>query len=398
MSPVARYRRRGSPLALIGLVLACWVSGRILLWESPFAMPVVHLAEAPPVLVTAAGQAPVHRPDAAQDAILVSAAFDKAAIAGVGSPRPAPRLGNAGAFLFLGTGLGTGLGSGLDPALALGHQLLWRAAMGDPLIGSAGMGSGSMRTGMGSVPVTAPFLPGRRAQAGWDAAGPDAGQNRWSLDAWAFWRAGSNAAPISQGRVPVYGASQLGGVLQYRLAPALPVDPRLYARAYRALVRRGESEVALGTSLRPLPRVPVRVAGEVRLTDGTFRTEARPAVFAVTELPPQRLPLKFQIDAYAQGGWVGGRDATAFVDAQGSLVREVEAIGTATARAVRFSLGAGAWGGAQRGAARIDVGPTLRLDLTLGEVPARLSVDWRERVNGNAGPESGVAATLSTQF
>ena len=65
---------------------------------------------------------------------------------------------------------------------------------------------------------------------------------------------------------------------------------------------------------------------------------------------------------------------------------------------MRLSLGAGSWGGIQRDASRLDVGPTLRLDLTVGEVPARVSVDWRERVAGDAAPESGVAATLSTRF
>lgn len=276
--------------------------------------------------------------------------------------------------------------------------MLWHAAMGDPMIDPFGADGRQTRAGPVPAARTAPFLPIRRADDAGVATGPNAGIRRWSIDAWAFWRAGSNAAPISQGRVPVYGASQLGGVLQYRLAPVAPIDPRLYARAYRALVRRGESELAVGASLRPLPRVPVRLAGELRLTDGAFRTEARPAAIAVTELPPQRLPLGITLDAYAQGGWVAGTDATAFADAQGSLTREIDKVGISTDNALRLSVGAGAWGGVQEGAARIDVGPTLRLDLTLGEVPARLSVDWRQRVGGNAGPVSGVAATLSTSF
>jgi hypothetical protein len=40
----------------------------------------------------------------------------------------------------------------------------------------------------------------------------------------------------------------------------------------------------------------------------------------------------------------------------------------------------------------------MRLDVTLGEVPARVSLDWRERVEGDAGPGSGIAVTLSTGF
>lgn len=126
------------------------------------------------------------------------------------------------------------------------------------------------------------------------------------MDGWAFWRQGSNAAPISQGRVPIYGASQVGAVLQYRLAPEAQRDPRIYARAYRALVRRGESELAVRASVRPLAKIPVRVAGEVCFTDAAFSNEVRPSAYAVTELAPIALPCGAQIEAYGQAGWVGG--------------------------------------------------------------------------------------------
>jgi len=76
----------------------------------------------------------------------------------------------------------------------------------------------------------------------------------------------------------------------------------------------------------------------------------------------------------------------------------VRAVAAASDAALRLSVGAGAWGGAQDDAQRFDIGPTLRLDLTVGEVPARLSLDWRERIGGQAGPDSGLAATLSTRF
>jgi hypothetical protein len=45
-----------------------------------------------------------------------------------------------------------------------------------------------------------------------------------------------------------------------------------------------------------------------------------------------------------------------------------------------------------------DLGLWQRLDVTLGAVPARVSLDWRERVEGDAGPGSGAAVTLSTRF
>jgi hypothetical protein len=94
----------------------------------------------------------------------------------------------------------------------------------------------------------------------------------------------------------------------------------------------------------------------------------------------------------------GGPDPTGFADGQASVTGEVRQVAVQTDNTLRLSLGAAAWGGAQKGAQRIDIGPTLRFDVTLGEVPARLSVDWRERVGGDAGPDSGLAATLSTRF
>jgi hypothetical protein len=242
-------------------------------------------------------------------------------------------------------------------------------------------------------PPPAPFLP---PTAG--ARTPPGSGGRWSVDGWALWRQGSEASPVSQGRVPIYGASQAGAVLHYRLAPQDPRDPRLFARAYRALVELGESELALGASARPLARLPLRMAGELRYTDTPDSQALRPAAYLVTEMAPLPLAFGFRLEAYGQAGWVGGDDATGFADGQASLTGEVDEVARLSDNALRLSLGAGAWGGAQEDAQRIDIGPTLRLDLTLGTVPARVSVDWRERVGGDAGPQSGLAATLSTRF
>lgn len=222
--------------------------------------------------------------------------------------------------------------------------------------------------------------------------------DRWSLDAWAFWRQGSNATAISQGRLPIYGASQAGANLQFRLAPDIAQDPRLYARAYRALVTKAESEIAAGASVMPLVAVPLRVQAEVRVTDSAFRTEVRPAAFVVTEIAPQRLPAGVVAEVYGQGGYVGGGEATAFADGQLAVTRELVDLNLGRGKSARLSVGAGAWGGVQKDAERVDLGPTMRLDMTIGSVPARLSVDWREQVTGDAAPGSGVAATLSTRF
>lgn len=370
---------RGAPLVMMAVLLAAWIGGRSVIWESPFPS---RAASLPGALAPFAGAE-------ATTGRAAAAPFGKAADGGLAAYGPAPdatarRVRSDGAFLLLGGGHSVGM----DPRFAAGHQLMWREGMDTALKPPPRL---SALAGGASDDVP-PFLPPVKARAAATRGG------RWSVDAWGFWRQGSDAAPISQGRVPIYGASQVGAVLQYRLTPANARDPRLYARAYRALVRRGESELALGVSARPLPPVPVRVFGEVRVTDGAFRNQVRPSAFAVTELAPLALPLGARLESYAQAGWVGGEDDTFFADGQASVTREIDAMASASANAVRLSVGAGAWGGAQEGAHRVDLGPTMRLDMKLGEVPARLSVDWRERVEGDAGPGSGVAVTLSTRF
>jgi len=140
------------------------------------------------------------------------------------------------------------------------------------------------------------------------------------------------------------------------------------------------------------------VAGEVRYTDAAFFSAFRPAGYAVTEIPPLRLPFGTEGEFYAQGGWVGGPGATPFADAQASITRELPWAARFTDDRLRLRFGAGAWGGAQKDAQRADIGPTLRLDTRLGKVPTRVSVDWRLRVAGDAAPGSGVAVTVATGF
>jgi hypothetical protein len=383
-------RVRGRPLLVLVALLAAWVAGRAAVWESPLADP-----DAPPsaLLAEVVAQAPGR--GRAQDPLRARAglAFSRGPAADVASSIVEPRyrpFEPRRRYIFERAD-GTGPGPS-DTQLALAHRQLFAAAMR----------AGFTRARFDSNPP--PFVPPRSAPRRTEPAGTSfaapvpARADRWSLDAWAFWRQGSDAAPISQGRVPIYGASQVGGTLQWRARPSSPHDPRAYARAYRALVRRGENELALGASARPLPRLPVRLAGEVRVTDGSFATELRPAAFAVTEFAPLDLPHDLVLEAYAQGGYVAGEAATAFADGQVALTREVAAFDSVLFGPARLSVGAGAWGGAQEGARRVDVGPTMRLDLKVGEIPARFSVDWRERVEGDAAPASGVAATLSTSF
>ncbi|QDH34095.1 hypothetical protein [Porphyrobacter sp. YT40] len=368
----AGARLRGGPLVMLALVLAGWATARTVWWDDPFASAAAGTETVTPVTQAAP---PETLPPAFFAATQRASALSLPEAPGWLPQRrpvlPAMRLA-AGA-----SPVGRPVGGGEPRALIAPARLAVPSALSAPP-------SASAAAPLLPAPASAPVRP--------------SSPKSWSLDGWAFWRQGSSAAPFSQGRAPVYGASQAGAVLQYRLAPSSPNDPRLYARAYRALVRQGESELALGASARPLARVPLRVAGEVRYTDATFANSWRPAAYAVTELPPLPLPLGTRLEAYGQAGWVGGPQPTLFADGQASLTRELPALARLSGDRLQLSLGAAAWGGAQEDAQRLDLGPTLRLDLRIGEVPARLSVDWREQVAGDAAPRSGVAVTLATGF
>lgn len=269
----------------------------------------------------------------------------------------------------------------VEPSVAVGHQLLWAAAM-------AHLPPPHRLTGEAVTPTR---LPSRVAEQ-------SRKQDRWSLDAWAFWREGSENASTTVGRAPVYGASQAAALLRYRLAPSNPRDPRAYVRIYKALVTKGESEVAAGLSARPLAGLPLRAHAEIRATHYSNDTEVRPAAFVTTELDPVVLPAGIRAEIYGQGGYVGGESKSAFADGQLHVLRDLGAFDLGVFDLGKVSLGGGAWAGAQKGSSRVDLGPSMRLDLSIGETPARLSVDWRERVAGDAAPDSGVAVTLSTRF
>lgn len=217
--------------------------------------------------------------------------------------------------------------------------------------------------------------------------------DRWRMDGWLLLRGGRFKGTSGGQQAPSYGASQLGAVLTFRFVPRSPRMPSAYLRVSDALIDRGESEAALGLSLRPLPRIPLTAHAELRATRRPGGTELRPAALVSGGFERDALPLRLGVRGYAAAGYVGGDFATAFIDAQAAVEAEV----------VRFDLGAlrvgaGSWGGAQRGSARVDVGPTASLKMKVGDAPVRLSLDYRQRIAGDAAPASGAALTLSTGF
>lgn len=412
---------RGGPLAMIALLLVLWVGGRVLAWSTPLIeepMPEPSIAADDLWVSAPEPVSPRQRPtgamsyaDPSRDPrfaggagfghdpwgapvgpmvryVMVPAMPPQFAYAGRGPGRPYPNA-------YAGRSRGSPARAAMpreapsalstDALLPRNHAYLHqdRISGEDLALARAQAPLGAP----GAVPFGGPSTNERRAS-------PD----RWSLDAWAFVRQGSDAAAISQGRVPIYGASQIGSIAQWRISPASGHDPRLYARAYRALVANGETELAGGASMRPIPSLPLRAAGEVRITQSPFSTDVRPAGYVFTELAPFPVTGKFVGELFVGGGYVGGEADTGFIDGQFALLRPMIVYNPSVTRQLRLSIGAGAWGGAQEGASRFDLGPTMRLDMLLGKVPARVSLDWRERVTGDAAPESGVAATVSASF
>ena len=387
-------RRRGSPLAMLGALVLVWIGARATMWENPFAP----LPDALPSLL--ADKSPAKRQPLALPAPMTPQTIEvsRNSAGGIGNQLAFVRFSALGtAHIRFGNDRGPFRStpadrSTLTPYLAAGHQLLLARAYS---LTSTSVGFEMGATGnRESTPPFALPVGTPSAKTSLDRWSLD----RWSLDAWAFWRQGSGTPAIAQGRAPIYGASQAGATLNFRLAPSLRQDPRLYARAYRALVAEGESELAAGVSARPFAAIPLRAHAEVRITDNAFGAEVRPAAFVTTEFPPQSLPLGIVTEVYAQGGYVGGKTPTAFADGQITTMREVREFKLNDRQRAKLSVGAGTWGGLQEDAKRLDVGPSMRLDVTIGKVPARLSVDWREQVAGDASPGSGVAATLSTRF
>ncbi len=237
------------------------------------------------------------------------------------------------------------------------------------------------------IPAAAPALA---------AAGSERQSNgrvsRWSADGWLLLRR-DTTTPILSGR-PSYGRSQAGAVIRYNLAPASLIRPLAYLRVSAALAGAREQEVAAGVSARPLAGLPLRVAVEARVGETARGTRVRPAAYGVTELPPLELPFGARAEAYLQAGYVGGEYATAFVDGQVRADRQIARLGSAELHA-----GVGAWGGAQKDSARLDIGPTAAVGFRLSSgVRARVAADYRFRIAGDAAPASGPALTVSAGF
>ncbi|MCX7285240.1 MAG: hypothetical protein NTX28_14565 [Novosphingobium sp.] len=369
MKAGARRERQGQPVMALVLIVATWGGARVLVWQGG-ALPdggrgVGADAFAAPAPVASMHKKAVHDPGVL--ALAAAAPVRRARLpqAPQGGAVPGPPVAQGPERLALLT-IGFSLRD-FNPAVAPPARRPLRA-LGD-----------------GPEPV-----PDR-------TAGPVKDDPRWSGDNWLLLRAGSGAAAQAPGAAS-YGASQAGAIVRYRLGRGDVPESYGYLRTSLAINAPGkDKEIAVGFGMRPLARLPVRVLAEARLQDtAASPMQVRPVATVISELPALALPLGFRAEAYAQAGYAGGRGATPFYDVQLAIDRALPVIG-GRGRDVR--LGAGAWSGGQEGAVRLDVGPRASFRLDLGDTnPARVAIDWRFRLAGNARPASGPALTIASSF
>ena len=207
-------------------------------------------------------------------------------------------------------------------------------------------------------------------------------QPRLSGSGWAIVRGG--------GTIPF--ASQLGGS-QAGMRLTYAVDgPRRLALAGRfaSALRTRQQEAAVGLDWRPTA-LPIHLVAEQRI--GIANARGGPALGLVGGIGPVPIVGAVRIDAYAQGGAIARAGVEGYADGAIRLSQPVAALGPA-----RIELGLAAWGGAQRGAARLDVGPAAALSLPVAARTLRLSLEWRQRIAGRAAPGSGPALAIGTDF
>jgi hypothetical protein len=209
--------------------------------------------------------------------------------------------------------------------------------------------------------------------------------DRWSASAWFVLRDG-------RGIAPGLGGGQLGGSQAgLRIAYAVGDGRRVAIVARVASPLRGPGrEAAIGFEWRPT-KFPGRLVAEYRVAlDGGG---SGPAAGIIAGTGPAPLALGFDLETYGQAGIVRRRRDEPFAEGAARLSRTIATLGGA-----KLDLGVGSWGGAQRGVQRLDIGPSLGVRVPVAGKAIRMSLDWRQRVAGNARPGSGPVLVIGSDF
>jgi hypothetical protein len=214
-----------------------------------------------------------------------------------------------------------------------------------------------------------------------DPGSPAASQrSRFNLSAWLLARGDVAPGLAAAGQL---GGSQAGVRARLALTQHLHLAARLSGPLQTGLGK----ETAIAIDVRPIASAPITFTVERRIAlDRGGRDAFGIGAFGGfdRELAPQ-----LRLDGYAQAGLVGLKRRDAYVD--GALRAEREVLHRS---GLRVGFGVGTWGGAQPGAARLDVGPQLVARIS----GFRLGAEWRQRVAGDARPGSGPVVSLGADF
>lgn len=207
--------------------------------------------------------------------------------------------------------------------------------------------------------------------------------SRWSASAWFVARPGTGLGAAPGGSQ--LGGSQAGLRVAYLLAPRPRVA--IFARAVTPLKGKGV-EGSLGVEWQPT-RAPVRLVVEQRF--GLDGMRGGTGIGAIGGFDGAMAGVR--LESYGQAGAIRRARTEPYAD---GAVRATRTL--VEDKGVRLAFGGGAWGAAQRDAARVDVGPSATLALPVAGQNLRVALDWRQRVAGSARPGSGLALTLGSDF
>jgi hypothetical protein len=241
------------------------------------------------------------------------------------------------------------------------------------------------------IPAPPPAVPRPPSpQPGFDILPPAASPSRWSGSAWLFARPDQGRTGLAAGGQ--LGGSQTGVRLAYRLTDLGPGSVALAGRVSTPLRSAKGAEAAVGIDWYPVKKLPFRLSVERRVEIGREGRNAWSA-YAAGGFYRGGLPGGLELNGYGQAGVVGARSRDLFAD---GAVRVGKPLALSGGK--RLVIGAGAWGAAQPGASRLDIGPRAALSVPVAGATVTGAIDWRIRVTGDAEPGSGAAFTLAADF
>lgn len=208
--------------------------------------------------------------------------------------------------------------------------------------------------------------------------------SRWSASGWLIVRGDGGRSGVA---TPQLGGSQGGMRVAYAITPSVAVA----ARAATAL-GSVQQEAAIGMEWA-VPRLPVRLVAERRI--GVARSRSGFGLGIVGGVVAHPVTRGLRLDGYGQAGVIA-RDGG--VEGYGDGALRLSRTVWRGRYGAAIDLGLGAWGAAQRGAARWDAGPALGMVVPVGGTRVRLSLEWRGRVAGRARPASGPALSIGADL